>query len=119
MLYKGLDLNLREFKLAYENDVEIMIFSAEKNDSISPTLFFLSKLRPIVRNFYFPENAADIWNVADIVITTDPSIINSKVDGKKVVVLDRPHNSGLIGDLNALNVLDLINNEDFKKLIQN
>lgn len=119
MLYKGLDLNLREFKLAYENDVEIMLFSAEKNDSISPTLFFLSKLRPIIRNFYFPENATDIWNVADIVITTDPSIINSKVDNKKVIVLDRPHNIGLTGDLNALNVQDLLNNENFKQLIQN
>ena len=55
-LYKGLDLNLREFKLAYESDVEMMIFSAEKNDSISPTLFFLSKLRLSVENIKSKRN---------------------------------------------------------------
>lgn len=116
-LYRGLDLDLRKFKLAFHEDVEIVLFSTEKNDSISPTLFFLSKLRPIIRRFYFPENSADIWKEADIVITTDPAIISSKGD-KKVVILSRQHNANLEGDLVALNLVDLIDNVDFKNLIK-
>lgn len=116
VLYRGLDLDLRKFKLAFENDVDIILFSAEKNDSISPSLFFLSKIRPIIRKFYFPENAVDIWKEADVVITTDPSIINSKGD-KKVVVLSRPYNLNTQGDLTALNLVDLIDNPEFKNII--
>lgn len=119
-LYRGLDLDLRKFKLAFDADAEFIIFSAEKNDSISPTMFFLSKLRTIFRKYSFPEKPEDIWNEADIVVTTDPKIIQSKGD-KKVVILNRPHNVNLVdqGDATALNLVDLVDNDDFKKLIQN
>lgn len=128
-LYRGLDIDLRKFKLAFENDVDIILFSIEKNVSISATLFFLSKIRPIIRKYYFPENPEQIWNEVDIVITTDPSIINSKPNNKKVVVLKRPHNAELTGDFSAINIQDLftvevdgdnenvIGNADFKTFL--
>lgn len=121
-LYRGLDIDLRKFKLAFENDVDIILFSAEKNVSISVTLFFLSKIRPIIRKYYFPETPEEIWNEADIVITTDPSIINSKGDGQKVVLLKRQHNAELTGDFSAINIQDLFTTEvdgDNEKVIGN
>lgn len=119
VLYRGLDLDLRKFKLAFEKDVDIILFSAEKNESISPSLFFLSKIRPIIRKFYFPENPEDIWKEADIVITTDPKIINSKPADQSVVVLSRPHNLNMQGDLIGLNLIDFIDNPSFTELIKN
>jgi len=119
VLYRGLDLDLRKFKVTYENDFDMILFSSEKAESISPTLFFISKLRPIIRKFYFPETPEQIWDDADIVITTDPKIISSKLEGQRVVVLDRPHNVNLKGDMNVLNFVDLIDNIEFKELFNN
>jgi hypothetical protein len=121
VLYRGLDLDLRKFKLAFEKDIDILLFSCEKNESISPTLFFISKLRPIIRKFYFPETPEEIWKIADIVITTDPKIIKSKPYydlNRKVVVLNRPHNETLEGDLKTMNFIDLVENETFKEMIK-
>jgi len=119
VLYRGLDLDLRKFKLAFENDVDIMLFSSEKNESISPSLFFISKLRPIIRMFYFPETPEKIWDIADVVITTDPAIVSSKPNSDhKVVLLNRPHNENIEGDLKTMNFIDLVENPTFKEMIK-
>lgn len=113
-LYRGLDLHLREFTQEFEEYVEIALFSKEKNPSISPTLFFISKLRPTVRNYFFPKTNEEVWEKSDIVITTDPAIIEIAPNDKLIVVLDRPHNVGLDCDYNALNFIDLIKNNQFR-----
>jgi len=114
-LYRGLDIHLRMFKEAYNNEIDIVLFSSEKEESISPSLFFLSKIRPNIRKYIFPEKPEDIWREVDIVITTDPRIISATPVDKRVVVLARPHNTSQTGDLKVINLQDLFTsvvNED-------
>lgn len=117
VLYRGLDLDLKRFNQTFQNDVEIVLFSTERNESISPTLFFISKLRPTIRKFVFTQTKSEIWNSADIVVTTDPEIIAAKPADKKVVIMSRQHNVNIEGDLSALNLVDLIDNSGFKTII--
>ena len=109
-LYRGLEIDLRTFVELYKEQVEVILFSTEKEESISPSLFFLSKIRPNIRKFLFTEKPEDIWQeIGDdgIVITTDPAIIASKGAGQKVVVLNRPHNMYSEGaDYSGMNIQD-------------
>jgi hypothetical protein len=109
-LYRGLDIDLRTFVELYKNEVEVMLFSAEREESISPSLFFLSKIRPNIRRFVFTEKPEDIWKEVGsngIVVTTDPAIISSKGEGQKVIVLSRPHNVDVTGaDYEGMNLQD-------------
>jgi hypothetical protein len=123
-LYRGLDIDLRTFVELYKNDVEVILFSCEKDESISPSLFFLSKIRPNIRRFIFPEKPEDIWNEVGnngIVITTDPAILATKGYGQKIVLLSRQHNINVLGtDYPGMNLQDFMvkieNNE--KRIIQ-
>lgn len=116
-LYRGLDLDLKEFTQTFEPYLDFAIFSKEQNPSISPTLFFLSKLRPTIRNYFFPLTNEEIWAKADIVITTDPSIIDSAPEDKTIIKLRRPHNDNNLPDLTAMNFIDLLKDNEFRKII--
>lgn len=116
-LYRGLDIHLKEFKMALQDYVSIAIFSKEQNPSISPTLFFLSKQRPTIRNYFFPESNEEVWEKSDIVITSDPDIISIAPDYKIVVKVNRPHNVFNSGDFNVSNFIDLLENNEFRKSI--
>lgn len=109
-LYRGLDIDLRRFKELYKEEVEVILFSVGREESISPTLFFLSKIRPNIKKYLFLDNGSEIWNEVGtngIVITTDPSIVVSKGAEQKVVVLTRPHNMSITGaDYTGMNLQD-------------
>lgn len=116
-LYRGLDLHLREFTSTFDPYVDILIFSKEQNPSISPTLFFLSKIRPLVRTYLFPKTDTEIWDKADIVITTNPAIIDSAPQDKTIVMLNRQHNQESKADFIATNIIDLVKDNGFRALV--
>lgn len=126
ILYRGLDIDFRRFTELYKNDVDIVLFSPERDESISPTLFFLSKIRTNIRRYIFIDKPEDIWKEVGsngIVITTNPAIINSKTGDQKVVMLARPHNNDIeTADYSGMNLQDffkVIENEEEKKTIAN
>jgi hypothetical protein len=120
MMYKGMDLHVKNFYLKYQNAVDFSILSVENQFSIPPTLFFLSKMTCRFENYRFVEKGIDMWKHVDVLITTDPEILQLGAPwGKKLIKLTRPYNENIkSGSLEVLQVADLIDNKEFEKIIK-
>ena len=128
-IYKDVDMHIEEFYTKYKDTVDIRIICKENWFTIPPTLFFLSKVRPRFKHFHFVENENEMWDIADVMITTDPKVIKSKPKNKKVIMLKRPYNYNIEDDqifddlknnvdFVFMGVFDLINNVEFENLIK-
>ena len=115
-IYKGLDKHLELFYKTYKDQFDIRIVSKENWFSIPPTLFFLSKLMPRVNEYKFAETNEEIWNGVDILLTTDPKLLDRPTE-KRVIKITRPYNEKLEADFDVLQVIDLVDNADFESLI--
>lgn len=73
----------------------ISFISKEFNRSINATLFFLSKTNYNVREIDIPENYKNIWEKYDVIITADPTIIETKPTNKILYKIKTPYNSHL------------------------
>jgi hypothetical protein len=117
MMYKDMDLHVNKFYEKYKNTVDFVIVSKENIFSIPSTLFFLSKIRSRFGNYRFVETNEEMWEGLDILITTDPELL----DGSPIrtIKLKRPYNeknfNGIITPILQIN--DLIDNGEFEKII--
>lgn len=122
VLYKQLDLHLDLFYKKYMNHANFIIVSKENWFTIPSTLFFLSKIMSRFKNYKFAENNDEIWNDIDVLITTDPEILDAGTpEGKKVIKLLRPYNeNSQDGEIKSeiLQINDLNGNEEFEKIIE-
>ncbi|MFA5366499.1 MAG: hypothetical protein WC333_01055 [Dehalococcoidia bacterium] len=120
LIYKGLDLHLKEFCFKYRDSAEISILSVENVFSIPSTLFFLSKIASRFNNYCFLDKAIDMWKHADVLITSDPELIVLGAPwGKKLIKVVRPYNRELKkGSTDVANFNELLNNENFEKIIR-
>ena len=121
VMYKQMDLHIEKFYLKYFDHADFVLKSQENWFSIGSTLFFLSKIRSRFKKYHFVENKDEMWEDIDVLITTDPEIIDGEIpDGKKVIKLERPYNTksqkGAIDD-KILQIHDLNGNEKFEKII--
>jgi len=119
-MYQQLDLDVNNFLQKYEKTVDFTVLSVENRFSIPPTLFFLSKISSRFRNYRFVGNSIDMWKHVDVLITTDPEILKLGVPwGKRLIKLTRPYNEKIDGSsLEVLQVADLIDNNNFEKIIK-
>lgn len=124
MMYKGMDLDVNNFLLKYGDNVEFVLLSVENRFSIPPTLFFLSKITSRFKNIVFVDKPEEMWEHVDVLITTNPEILDAGTpELKKVVRLHRPYNKdcqdGFFGSdaEKILQLNDLNGNEKFEKLI--
>lgn len=119
-IYPQVDLDTNNLLQKYENTVDFTVMSVENRFSIPPTLFFLSKISARFKDYKFLDNPLDMWKHVDVLITTDPEIIKLGVPwGKKLIKLRRPYNNELkSGTLDAMQIVDLIENKDFQKIIK-
>jgi len=120
IMYKGMDLHINNFILKYDNTVDFILMNVENRFSIPPTLFFLSKMSCRFKNYKFVNNAIDMWNNVDVLITTDPEILKLGAPwGKKIIKLNRPYNEKInVKSLEVLQIADLIDNKKFEKIIK-
>jgi len=116
-MYKRLDKDLEKFFMQYKDQFEIKIVSKENWFSIPPTLFFLSKLMPRISKYIFVETNEEIWDSIDILITTDPELFDRPAE-KKVIKLSRPYNEENESDFSAIQLVELVDNEEFQTLIE-
>jgi hypothetical protein len=117
MMYKDMDLHVNQFYFKYKDFADFVIVSKENQFSIPSTLFFLSKIRSRFAEFRFIETNEEMWENLDILITTDPELLDGPK--KSVIKLSRPYNEkcfeGIIKPVLQIN--DLNGNEEFEKLI--
>lgn len=76
-----------------KEDYKVSFFSQRENDlSIPSTYYFLSKIATRIRNMYFPKKEENLWDLYDIIITTDEKIVKNKPKGKVVVLIEKEDN---------------------------
>lgn len=117
LMYKGLDKHLEAFYVKYKDQFDIKIVSKENWFTIPPTLFFLSKIMSRITDYVFVESNEELIKNVDYLITTDPELLSLNQSDKYNIKLSRPYNEKSNGDIEALQLFDLIDNEDFQKLI--
>jgi len=118
-MYKGLENDVQKFYQKYSNFAEFIIISKENGYTIPPTLFFLSKVMFRARKILFPQTNKELWKDIDILITTDPELLDNIPWNKKVIKADRPYNQNIKkGYINILQLKDLNDNKEFEKLIK-
>ena len=82
-----------EFEGIENEEMEILLTNPmEFNLSIGNTLFFLSKIAPRIRNYFFPLNSLTIWDRCDILVTADKKLIQNKPNDKIVVKIETDYN---------------------------
>lgn len=120
MMYKGLDKDLEKFYKKFSGQYEIKIVSQENWFTIPPTLFFLSKCMPRIKNYTFVDEKKEIWDHVDYLITTDPDLMVGIPRGKKAIKVLRPFNENttLKFNVQVFQILDLLDNKEFDKLIK-
>jgi hypothetical protein len=120
MMYKDMDLEVKNFLLKYEKSANFVIMSVENYFSIPPTLFFLSKITSRFKEYKFVENGIDMWKEVDVLITSDPEILQLGTPWfKKLIKIKRPYNENIkAGLLEVLQINDLTDNKDFEKIIK-
>lgn len=108
-MYRGLDVHLNEFLYKYGDTVDFTLLSVENKFSIPSTLFFLSKITARFPSVRFVDKAEDMWNYVDVLITTDPELLDAGtpddviyIPPKHIIKLQRPynekvHNDGALG----------------------
>lgn len=117
VIYKNIDVDLS--KLIKENkDIEFIAFSKENYLSIPPTLYFLGKNQCRFKKVIFVDNVQEMWNDCDVLITTDPELIQNKPEDKKLIKVTRPYNEHLPlnVDLEILQIKELIGTELLNKI---
>lgn len=119
MMYKGIDQHIEKFYYKYKDIADFSIVSKENHFTIPPTLFFLSKVVCRIKKYLFAETNKEIWNNVDILITTDPELLENIPEGKKVIKVTRPYNKEIKSELEVVQVFDLLDNVEFEKLITN
>jgi hypothetical protein len=120
IMYRGMDLDVKNFYNKYSTSVEFTIFSVEDSKTIPLTLSFLNKMFSRFRNYKFINKSFDIWKDVDIVITANPEFLKIGAPwGKKIIKLSRPFNKDIkTGSIEVLQLKDLIDNFNFEKIIK-
>lgn len=85
---------LNDFYVKNRDKYEIYIISDEIGRSKPATLFFLSKFGCLVENikFYSEPTMENMWNTIDILLTSNPNLINNHPSDKIVVQYVTPYN---------------------------
>ena len=87
---------LDELNNAYGSEVEVFFFSPMENAlTIQSTYFFLSKTGCRVREMRFPKDARDVWKIADIVVTNNKEVIESRPSDKFCILVENSENKTL------------------------
>lgn len=99
-----------------DKEIKIIFYSlGEEALTIQSSYFFLSRIGTRVREVIFPTDLNEVWDKCDTVITANKSMVESKPQGKKVVLIKRPFNEGCetSSDLVYESLTDIINDKDF------
>lgn len=82
----------------YKEDTNTFLISQENKLSKPSTLHFLAKNKCQVGKIAFYSQYTYIWEIYDLIITANPTIIASKPKNKKVIKIETPLNKDLKAD---------------------
>jgi hypothetical protein len=91
-----------------------IVISKELNNSKPATLFFLSKLSAKVNNIVFVRDYDKKWDHVDVLITANPTTLNSKPNEKISIKVINHYNKNCDSDYTIVDLKELL---DDKKLL--
>ena len=105
--------------LDVDEEIELMFVSPfEYGQSIGNTYFFLSKLGTKVREVYFPQDSSTIWDKCDVLITANPTLLDTKPEGKVSIKIKAEYNEDSDADYTFTDLSSFISDEkNITKLI--
>jgi len=92
-----------------------IIISKELNNSKPATLFFLSKLSSKVNNIIFVRDFEKKWDHVDILITANPTTLDTKPSGKVGIKVINHYNKECDSDYTIIDLKELL---DDKKILE-
>jgi len=92
-----------------------IIISKELNNSKPATLFFLSKLSSKVNNIIFVRDFDKKWDHVDILITANPTALDTKPSGKVSIKVINHYNKDCDSDYTIIDLKELL---DDKKILE-
>lgn len=89
--------DLNNFYTNNRDEYEIFIISDEIGKSKPATLFFLSKFGCLVENIKFYSNSTldNMWNSVDLLLTSNPNLLNTHPDDKVLVQYVTEYNKNI------------------------
>lgn len=105
--------------LDIDEEIELMFVSPfEYGQSIGNTYFFISKLGSKIREVYLPQDSSTIWDRCDVLITANPSLLESKPEGKISIKIKAEYNKESESDYTYKSLSAFISDENnIKELI--
>lgn len=98
--------------LDVDEEIELMFVSPfEYGQSIGNTYFFLSKLGTKVREVYFPQDSSTIWDKCDVLITANPTLLDTKPEGKVSIKIKAEYNEDSDADYTFKDLSSFISDE--------
>ncbi len=90
----------------------VIIISKELANSKPSTLFFLSKTSCKINTIKFVRKSEDKWNHVDIMITTDPDVLDSKPTDKKSIKIETEYNKNCQSDFTIKNLKTILSDKE-------
>jgi hypothetical protein len=120
-LHENVITKLNRFtdELLDEEEHDIVLISREADKSIPATFFFLSKLGYTGNNIRFVQDTVKKWDYCDVLITANPKALDVKPEGKIAIKVNAPYNEDSESDYDVDTIMDLFDNEDFNKILEN
>jgi hypothetical protein len=115
--YTNVGLDLARLVDKYKNEVDFKIIVKDKTITIGPTLFFLSTLRPTIKNYQFINTFEDVWNLCDVYVTANPDFVSTIPTEKEIILKNMPYNTGIEVENRINNLSDLLENKIIEKFL--
>lgn len=111
--------DLNEIYLDYRDDFDFSIVSDEIGKSKPASLFFLSKFGCLLEKVKFYSNLTleSMWDEVDVLVTSNPDILQNVPPNKKVIKYETPYNLNIVTEDTIVTLKELINK--LKKLKNN
>ena len=96
-----------------------IIISKELNNSKPATLFFLSKLSAKINNIIFVRQYHQKWDHVDILLTANPTALQTKPQGKISIKVINEYNKNINADYTIVDLKELIDDKKtFEKILE-
>lgn len=102
-----------------EEEHEIIITSKEVAKSIPSTYFFLSKLGCRAEQIKFVQDYETIWDGVDLLITANPTALESKPNNKISLKINSSYNKESKSDFELDSILEFIKDNKLREKILN
>jgi hypothetical protein len=115
--YTNVGLDLSRLIDKYKNEIEFKVIVKDKAITIGPSLFFLSTLRPTIKNYHFVNTFEDVWNLCDVYVTANPDFVSTIQTQKQIILKNMPYNKSYDVEYKIDSLSELLENNIIENIL--